>query len=164
MRSFRRAYGAGPVHLVAILVSFGVAAYGFARALELTSSPDRVLLWFGGSIVAHDLVLFPIYAVIGAAAAGLILPGGRPTRLRIAVLNHLRFPALLSGLLLLVWYPLIAAKGEGSFMRVSGLSKDVYFERWLTISAVLFGVSALILAVRVLLHLARHSARQPGRS
>jgi hypothetical protein len=53
-----------------------------------------------------------------------------------------------SGLLLLIWYPLVAAKGERSFMRVSGLSKDVYFERWLAITAVLFGVSALLFALR----------------
>ena len=148
MRIFREKYGAGPIHLVAILASFAVAAYGLSRALDLASNPDRILLWLGGSIVAHDLVLFPIYTLIGVLAAIVILGRGRPSRLRIAALNHLRLPALGSGLLLLIWYPLVAAQGERSFMRVSGLSKDVYLERWLIITAVLFAVSALLFAVR----------------
>ena len=148
MRWFREHYGAGPIHLLAVGASFAVAAYALSRALDLTANPDRIVLWLGGSIVAHDLVLFPIYALLGAIAAGVIVPGDRHSQLRIAALNHLRVPALLSGLLLLVWYPLIAAKGERSFMRVSGLSKDVYFGRWLLITAVLFGGSALLFALR----------------
>jgi len=148
MRIFREKYGAGPVHLAAILASFAVAAYGLSRALDLASNPDRILLWLGGSIVAHDLVLVPIYTLIGVIAASVMLGRGRPSRLRIAALNHLRLPALGSGLLVLIWYPLVAAQGERSFMRVSGLSKDVYLERWLIITAVLFATSALLFAVR----------------
>jgi hypothetical protein len=148
MRLFREKYGAGPIHLIAVSLGFAVGAYGLSRALELTSNPDRILLWLGGSIVAHDLVLLPVYALLGLLAANLILRRGHPSRLRIAALNHLRFPALVSGLLLLVWYPLIAAKGEHSFMRVSGLSKDVYLGRWLLITAFLFAASALLFVLR----------------
>jgi hypothetical protein len=149
MRWFRDHYGAGPIHLVAVLVSFAIAAYALSRALDLTGNPDRIVVWLGGSIVAHDLILFPLYALLGLLAAGAIFRGGHRTRLRIAALNHLRVPALLSGLLLLVWFPLVAGKGERSFMRVSGLSKDVYFERWLLITAVLFAGSAVLFAVRL---------------
>ena len=148
-RRFRDLYGAGPMHLLALLLCFAVAAYALSRALQLTAHPDRILLWLGGSIVAHDLVLLPVYALIGVIVAELLLGRGEPTRVRIAALNHLRVPALLSALLLLVWFPLIADKGERSFMRVSGLSKDVYFGRWLTITAVLFAGSALLFAIRV---------------
>jgi uncharacterized membrane protein len=149
MRRFREGYGAGPIHLLAVLASFAIAAYALSRALDLTRNPDRIVLWLGGSIVAHDLVLFPIYAVLGALAAGAIVGGKTRSRLRIAALNHLRVPALLSGLLLLVWFPLVADKGERSFMRVSGLSKDVYFGRWLLITAALFGGSALLFLLRL---------------
>jgi hypothetical protein len=149
MRRFRDHYGAGPIHLLAVLVSFAIAAYALSRALDLTGNPDRIVVWLGGSIVAHDLILFPLYALLGVLVAGAILRGGHRSRLRIAALNHLRVPALLSGLLLLVWFPLVAGKGERSFMRVSGLSKDVYFERWLLITAVLFAGSALLFALRV---------------
>jgi hypothetical protein len=149
MRWFREHYGAGPIHLLAVLVTFAIAAYALSRALDLTRNPDRIVVWLGGSIVAHDLILFPLYALLGVLAAGAILRGGQRSRLRIAALNHLRVPALLSGLLLLVWFPLVAGKGERSFMRVSGLSKDVYFGRWLAITAVLFAGSALLFALRL---------------
>jgi hypothetical protein len=129
MRWVREHYGAGPIHLLAVLVTFAIAAYGLSHALDLTRNPDRT--------------------VLGAIAAAAIVGGGTRSRLRIAVLNHLRVPALLSGLLLLVWFPLVADKGERSFMRVSGLSKDVYFGRWLLITAVLFGGSALLFLLRL---------------
>jgi hypothetical protein len=87
--------------------------------------------------------------LLGVIAAGVLVPRTGRSRVRIAALNHLRAPALLSGLLLLVWFPLVADKGERSFMRVSGLSKDVYFERWLLITAVLFAGSALLFVLRL---------------
>jgi hypothetical protein len=147
MARFRALYGAAPVHLVAVLVSFAVVAYALSRALHLTANPDRILLWLGGSIVAHDLVLFPLYALLGVIAAGMLLRK-EGSRLRIAALNHLRFAALSSGLLLLVWYPLVAGPADRGFMRTTGLSKDVYLGRWLVLSAALFAGSAIVLALR----------------
>jgi hypothetical protein len=147
---FRRLYGASPAHLLGVGACFGVAGYGLARALELTANPDRILLWLGGSIVAHDLLLFPVYALLGAAAAALIAPRGARSRLRIAALNHLRAPVLASGLLLLVWFPLVGGRAERTFMRSTGLGNEVYLGRWLVLSAVLFGASALVFCVRVL--------------
>jgi hypothetical protein len=148
MARFRALYGAAPVHLVAVLVSFAVAAYALSRALHLTANPDRILLWLGGSIIAHDLVLFPLYALLGVIAAGVLLGRKQGSRLRIAALNHLRFAALSSGLLLLVWYPLVAGPADRGFTRTTGLSKDVYLGRWLLLSAALFAGSAVVLALR----------------
>jgi hypothetical protein len=148
-RRFRDLYGAGPLHLLAVLLCFAIAAYALSRALQLTANPDRILIWLGGSIVGHDLVLLPAYALLGVLAAGLLLGPGQPTRVRIAALNHLRFAALLSGLLLLVWFPLVAGPAERGFMRVTGLSKDVYLDRWLILTAALFAGSAVVFALRV---------------
>jgi|Tabmets5t2r1_1033131.scaffolds.fasta_scaffold45525_2 uncharacterized membrane protein len=146
---FRQRYGAGPLHLLAVLASFAIAAYALGRALELTSNPDRIVIWLGGSIIAHDLVLLPLYATLGALLAGALLAGGRSSRVRIAALNHVRVPALASGLLLLVWYPLVAGPADRGFMRLTGLSKDVYLERWLLLSAALFAASAAIFLLRL---------------
>lgn len=157
---FRQRYGAGPLHLVAIVLSFAIAAYALRRALELTSNPDRILIWLGGSIVAHDLVLFPLYALLGVLIAGVLLPGDRRDRVRIAALNHLRVPALLSGVALLVWYPLIAGPAERGFTRLTALSKDVYLERWLLLTLALFAASAAIFALRVP-RLRRAAGRSP---
>jgi hypothetical protein len=157
---FRERYGAGPLHLLAVVATFLIAAYALERALELTSSPDRIVIWLGGSIVAHDLLLFPLYALVGVVAAAALLPGGRRDRVRIAALNHLRLPALMSGLLLLVWYPLVAGPADRGFMRVTGLSKDLYLQRWLLLTAALFAVSAAIFALR--LHGLRRAAPPPS--
>jgi uncharacterized membrane protein len=146
---FRDCYGAGPLHLLAILSSFAVAAYGLRRALELTSNPDGIVVWLGGSIVAHDLLLFPVYALAGVLLAAALLSGRPRDRVRIAALNHVRTPALLSGLLLLVWYPLVAGPADGSFTRLTGLSKSVYLERWLLLTAALLAGSAAIFALRL---------------
>ncbi|MGH2763462.1 MAG: hypothetical protein ACRDL0_15650 [Thermoleophilaceae bacterium] len=162
MRRFRERYGAGPLHLLAVVGTFAIAAYALSRALELTSNPERIVLWLGGSIVAHDLILFPLYALIGAIAATALLGGPDRSRLRIAALNHLRAPALASGLLLLVWYPLIAGPAERGFTRITGLTKDVYLERWLLLSAALFAGSALLFALR--LPRLRRAAGRPGRN
>jgi hypothetical protein len=148
MQGFRERYGAGPLHLLALLASFAVVAYALSRSLELAANPERLLLWMGGSIVAHDLVLLPLYAALGVIAALLLVPAGGGSRLRIAALNHLRFPALASGLLLLVWYPLIAGPAERTFMRNTGLTKNVYLERWIILSAALFVLSAAVFALR----------------
>jgi hypothetical protein len=148
-RRFREAYGAGLLHLFGVVASFVVVAYALSSALELTSRPGRLLLWLGGSIVAHDFVLLPLYGLLGLIAVGVLAPAARRTRLRIAALNHLRFPALLSGLLLLVWYPLIAGPAGRTFMRASGLSKDVYLDRWLLLTAGLFALSAIVFACRL---------------
>jgi hypothetical protein len=148
MTAFRRAYGAGPLHLLAVLATIGVAAYAVARVYDVVAEPGRVVLWLGGSIVGHDLVLFPVYALLGALAAAALTPRGAAGRLRIAALNHLRAAALASGLLALVWLPLITAQAPRTYARVTGLDVDVYRDRWLIATAVLFGGSALLLVLR----------------
>lgn len=148
MSGFRRAYGAGPLHLLAVLATLAVAAYALSRVYAVVGDPDRVVLWLSGSIVAHDLVLFPLYAVLGAIAAAALVPRGHGSPLRIAALNHLRAAALLSGLLALVWFPLVAAKAPRTYARTSGLDVAVYGDRWLIATTVLFGGSALLLALR----------------
>lgn len=157
MSAFRREYGEGPLHLLAVIASMAVAAYALARVFDVVADPLRVSLWLIGAILAHDLVLFPLYALLGAIAGGALVPDARRSRLRLAALNHLRAPALASGLLLLVWFPLIAARAPRTFARATGLDVGVYLDRWLGLTAVLFTGSALLLALRV-----RGLARAPA--
>jgi hypothetical protein len=159
--AFRRQYGACPLHLLAVATSIAIAAYALSRVFDVVADPTRVVLWLAGAIVAHDLVLFPLYALLGAIAGGALVPDASRSRLRIAALNHLRAPALASGLLLLVWFPLIAAEAPGTYMRATGLDVDVYLDRWLLATAVLFGGSALLFALRVR-RLAREALPQSG--
>lgn len=148
MKRFRYEYGASPAHLLAALTSFAVSAWALSQMLDVLSTPGRFLIWFLGAIVLHDLVLLPLYSLLGLGAAGALVGGDQPSRLRIAALNHLRIPVMLSGLMLLVWYPLVLSKAPGGFERTTGMSTDIYLERWLALSAVLFTGSALLLAAR----------------
>jgi hypothetical protein len=151
----RERYGAGPLHLAAAAACFAAAGYAIARIFAELGDPVRVMVWLAGSIVAHDLVLFPLYAAIGVMASGILVPAGERSRLRIAALNHLRVPALASGLLLLVWFPLVTERAPRTYERLSALTVDVYLERWLIASGALFAASGLIFALR-----ARGLARQ----
>ena len=123
-------YGASPLHLIAHLVALPLVAWAL---LQFIDRPDafRILLWLALSAVVHDLVLLPFYSAIDRAGQRAVRPA----------INYVRVPGLISGLLLLVFLPAIANKGEPSFNRVSGLTYDGYFARWLLITAVLFAVS-----------------------
>jgi hypothetical protein len=148
MKRFRYEYGHGPVHLLAAIACFAISAWALAQALDVLASPGNFVIWLLGSIIAHDFLLLPVYSLLGLVAARSLRTEHSPTRLRIAALNHLRVPALLSGLALLVWFPVVAGAGSDTFTRASGLSNDIYFERWLALSAALFLGSALLLALR----------------
>lgn len=136
------------VQLLALLASFVVAGYAGIRLL--TGSVVGTGVWFVGSAVVHDLVLFPLYAGIDAAL--VLLLRRRPELATVAGvrwLNYLRVPAVVSGLLLLVWSPLILRVSNGAYHAASGLSAQPFLPRWLAITAVLFAISAVTLVVRV---------------
>ncbi len=153
MRAFSRAYGSSPLHLAVAAAAFLIAGYAGFRAL----SKGPVLPqgeWFLGAILLHDMVLIPVYS---AVLIGLIyVIGGRAARegtpiprVRLLVLNHLRVPAGLALLALLVFFPLILGFSEGGLMGVSSLSTDPYLPRFLFMTLALFAISAALLAVRL---------------
>jgi hypothetical protein len=124
-------YGASPLHLLAHLAVLPLVAWAL---LQVIDRPDamRIFVWLALSAVIHDFVLLPFYSVLDRAGQRAA-PG--------PAINYVRVPALLSGLLLLVYFPAISGKGEPSFSRVSGLTYDGYLERWLLITAALFALS-----------------------
>ncbi|HEX2301896.1 MAG TPA: hypothetical protein VHH34_25880, partial [Pseudonocardiaceae bacterium] len=122
------------LQLLALLASFVVAGYAGVRLLA--GNPSGVGTWFVGSAVAHDLVLFPLYGVLDAAL--VLLLRRRPALADVGGvpwLNHLRVPAVISGILLLVWSPLIlqlTSSYSPAYATASGLSAQPYLGRWLT--------------------------------
>ncbi len=133
----RARYGASPLHLLAHLAVLPLAAWAL---LQVAERPDglRILVWLALSAVVHDLVLLPFYGLLDRAGRRTAGPA----------VNYVRVPALLSGLLLLVFFPAISGKGEPSFQRVSGLTYDGYLARWLLISAALFAISGAVYLLR----------------
>ena len=139
--SLRRLYGEGPLHLILLAATFCLAGYAGVRLLD--GDTVGVLLWFAGAAVLHDLVLLPVYAGADRALRSALGP-------RTALVNFVRVPAFLSGLLLLIWFPLIARRTERRYEAAAGTTPDVYFGNWLLITGVLFALSALWLLVRAL--------------
>jgi len=104
MRRQLRWYGASPLHLLALLACFGLAGYAAARLIP--SRPLSVIAWFLGAVIGHDLLLMPLYSLADRSVMAAIRR--REPQLPVAPwINYVRVPAALSGLLLLVWFPLI---------------------------------------------------------
>jgi hypothetical protein len=145
MRRLLRWYGANPLHLLALLGGFAVAGYAAARLVP--SQPLGVAVWFAGAVVGHDLLLMPLYTLADRSAAAVLRH--RAARLpAISWINYLRVPAALSGLLLLVWFPLIL-RLRTRYQASTTLSPDPYLWHWLGVTGALFLLSAVALALRM---------------
>ncbi|MEV4482699.1 hypothetical protein [Micromonospora coxensis] len=171
MAEFRRRYGAAPWH---VLLLFGCFAVTGGIALRLAGEPTagRMLLWFLGAVVVHDLVLFPAYALAdralraalrrdtasgrrrgapGATGPGTTGLGGDPPARggrRPSALNHVRVPALAAGLLLLVYLPGVLGLGGDTYTAATGLTPRPLLDRWVALTVVLFAGSGALYAFR----------------
>jgi hypothetical protein len=150
--SFRDRYGAGPMHLIGLLASLLVAAAAVKGWFERPpSSTIRILIWFAGAIVAHDLLVLPTYSALDRLARRREIkrlrrgPYIQPTHPPGWV--YIRLPLLLSALLLLVFGAEILRAGNSTFQVASGLSQNVYLVRYLVACAVLFAISGIAYVV-----------------
>lgn len=163
---FRAIYGSGPLHLLTMLAGLGFLGYVLATFTPATLwDPGAwwhsIALWFAAAVIAHDLLLFPLYALadralfarIGRTAAGLPNVSAR---------NHIRVPALGAGLTLLIFLPGIIEQGAPTYRAATGHTQQPFLGRWLLLTAAMFAVSALTYAVRLALA-RRRSAGTPGR-
>jgi len=145
MRRLLRWYGAGPLNLLALLACFALAGYAAARLVP--SHPLGVAVWFIGAAVGHDLVLVPLYSLADRSALA-VLRHRAPALPSVAWVNYVRVPAALSGLLLLVWFPLIL-RLTGAYQASTTLSPAPYLWHWLAVTGALFLLSAVAFAFRL---------------
>ncbi|MFI6784861.1 hypothetical protein [Micromonospora sp. NPDC050276] len=164
---FQAAYGSSLQHLVVMIACFSLTGWVALRLSE-EATAGRMLLWFVGAAVAHDLILFPIYASADRLLRGALrhsgpadgdgLPpavhhrmparAGQPPLRRPSPLNHIRVPALAAGLLFLVYLPGILRQGRETYLAATGQNQQPYLARWLAITATLFLVSGVWYLVR----------------
>jgi hypothetical protein len=157
VRRLLRWYGANPLHLLALLGCFALAGYAAARLVP--PNPLGVAIWFVGAVVGHDLVLMPLYALADWSAAAVIRH--RAVRFPdIPWINYLRVPAAMSGLLFLVWFPLIL-RLRTRYQASTTLSPDPFLWHWLGVTGALFLLSAVAFAVRVRVRRRRAPASDP---
>jgi hypothetical protein len=131
-------YGASPLHVLAHLAAFALAAWALLQLLQLGGA-ERIVLWLVGAVVLHDVVLWPAYTTLDRLARR-----GRPA----AWANYVRVPVGISGVLLLVFFPVMCGKGEAAYTRVSGVTWEGYAGRWLLVSAALCLVSGALYVAR----------------
>lgn len=152
---FVRLYGSRPLHLLTLIAGFALFGYVVATIEPATLwNPhvwwQSIIVWFAAAVIAHDLVLFPIYACLDRLLAHI---HAAPKRVRpaagVPVLNYLRVPALGAGLTLLVFLPGIVEQGAGTYLAATGQTQAPFLGRWLLLSAAMFAVSAGVYAIRV---------------
>jgi hypothetical protein len=148
-RRFRAAYGASPLHLLAVIASFAIAGYAFLRIAD-NPSALATFVWFAGAILAHDLLAFPLYSGLALLAARTTSgSAGDETERAVPVLNHIRIPAFFALLSLLMFFPLVLGLDSRNYERDTGLGTGVFLDRWLGLCAALFLGSALLYALRL---------------
>jgi hypothetical protein len=147
LRRFRRSYGASPLHLLALLVSFAIAGAAVVGWFQRPRDVVGVLEWFAAAILLHDAVLLPFYSLLDRIAFGSV--GRRvasPPGL-VKATPYLRIPAILSGLLLLAFFPVITGLGAATELSASGIAERGYLARWLLATGAMFTISAIAYAV-----------------
>lgn len=159
---FRTAYGAGPLHLLGMLAAFALAAYtisvvGLSALWDPNVWWQSIIVWFLGAVIAHDLILFPLYALADrltqrglhtADTAGPVT-ATQPRR-DVSLLNHLRIPVIAVALLFLLFFPGIIQQGAGTYLAATGQTQAPFLHRWLLLSGAIFALSAVIYGGRLL--------------
>lgn len=164
---FKNSYGSGPLHLLAMVSGFALLGYivATARPSALWNQAtwwQSIAVWFVAAVVAHDLLLYPLYALADRILARLVgrrdvsAPRRRP---ELPVRNYIRIPALAAGLTLLVFLPGIIRQGAPTYLDATGQTQEPFLGRWLLLTAVAFGISAAAYAIRlVVAHVRRRRA------
>ncbi|MDQ6819979.1 MAG: hypothetical protein M3076_06525 [Actinomycetota bacterium] len=154
LKRFRALYGAGPLHLLALLASFAIAGAATVGWFQRPRDVGSVLEWFAAAIVIHDLVLLPLYSLLDRIAFGgrrRVADRARGTTVLKLVNStpYVRVPAILSGLLLAVFLPVIFGLGAQAELSASGIAESGYLARWLLATGVMFAVSGVAYAAAV---------------
>lgn len=147
MRRVLGHYGRGPLHLLATLASLTIVGAAVAGWFQPGSDARGIVAWFIGCLLAVELVLNPLAWVLDRIALG---PPSRRAKRRPdgAGSAYVRVPAMLSGLLLVVFLPLIFRFSDATFQGYTGIAgSDRYLVRWLIATAVMFACSALLYAM-----------------
>ncbi|MGH2869369.1 MAG: hypothetical protein ACRDQH_09470 [Pseudonocardiaceae bacterium] len=153
-RRLREHYGAGPLHLIALVASFAIAGAAVVGWFERPRDVTTVLIWFAAAAVLHDLMLLPLYSLLDWITVGAVTrriervrPGRAGTDRPINPTGYIRIPALLSVLLLVVFLPVILGQGTQSELSASGIAERGYLARWLLACGVMFAISGAAYAV-----------------
>lgn len=157
IQKFTGFYGGHPLHLLGTMAAWAMAGYVvMVLGPQALWNPrvwwQSIAVWFLAAVVAHDLILFPLYTLADRVTAdGLAALCHRRARRTPSVpaLNYLRIPSLAAGLSLLLFFPGIVRQGHASYLAATGQTQQPFLARWLLLVAALYGASALAYATRI---------------
>lgn len=161
LRWWRKAYGEHPLHLVVLALAFALAAYtvsvvGFQTLWNPQVWWQAIGVWFAAAIIAHDLVLYPVYAL---ADRILTAATARTPRHR-CPLNYLRLPLIGIAATFVLFFPGILQQGADTFHAATGQSQQPFLGRWLWLSAAMLLISALAYVLEYLRTRRSHSGKR----
>lgn len=142
MSRFRENYGAGPLHLLSSVAMGAIVIYALSQ-IAGASEPIDFAIWFAGAVIAHDMIAFPLYSVLG------LIAGGATAKAPANTINYIRVPAFLSAIAFVVFFPFILGIDADYFQEKTGVEPSGYFEKWLLLTAVLALASALLFAINL---------------
>ena len=142
------------MHLLLSAACLGFAGYLVWVVLPAPNSA-RILIWIALAAGVHDMILWPIYTLLDRA----LRRTRKNTRQPPAVpwINHVRVPAVLSAVTLLISFPLVLRHSEPAYHAASGLTEQPYLGRWLALSGSAFAASALLYLMRVVVNKRRRA-------
>ena len=157
MTAFRRLYGDHALHLIVLVAALALGAYTISvLGVDQLFNPrvwwQSIAVWFAVAVIGHDLILFPLYALVER-----LLPKGRrraepvdATR-RVPIVNYLRLPTLATALTFAMFLPGIIEQGAFTYTAATGLTQEPYLARWLLLVAGFYLTSAVCYLVRSLM-------------
>jgi hypothetical protein len=168
---FSAIYGSRPLHLVTMVSGFALLGYILAtfNPATLWNSGtwwQSIAVWLAAAVIAHDLLLFPLYALADRMLAARITrqtASGRSDHRKVGARNHIRVPALGAGLTLLIFLPGIIQQGAPTYEAATGQTQQPFLGRWLLLTAAMFAVSAICYAARLAGAQFRPRWRRPGK-
>jgi hypothetical protein len=108
-----------------------------------------LLMWYVGFAIAHDLIFVPLYTGVDRVVRGTLARLSSRRRVGIPIVNHVRAPLIVSGLLLIIYGPLISRLADRHYFALTGHHLENYLRNWLLITGVLFFGSGAIYLLRV---------------
>jgi hypothetical protein len=141
---------------MAHLLAFVIVALALDRIFS-GGDVKELVLWYLGLVIAHDLVFVPAYTGLDRLCRAILARLPFPRHSAVPAINHVRAPAMISGLLLIIYLPLISGRSGGQYFLLSGHPLTDYLRNWVWITAALFLGSGLIYALRVARARARHA-------
>jgi hypothetical protein len=165
---FKKSYGSQPVHLLTMVSGFALLGY-----ILVTFKPSELLnqgtwwqsiaVWFVAAVVGHDLVLFPLYALADRVLAARVARRSARRHPEVPARNYIRIPAMAAGLTLLIFLPGIIEQGAPTYLAATGQTQQPFLGRWLLLTAVMFGISAVAYVARRGVARRRAAGRSPGK-